>query len=106
MNVGSWVEFYPVAELLASDEVGELIWPSVRVVVLAGLGFGVAVVLCGERPGGGGSPNGRWVLGRVLRLFEWDSFVEPSCLPSGSSSSSPLAMNLALIVVLSLMRLQ
>ena len=79
MNVGSWVEFYPVAELLASDEFGELIWPSVWVVVLAGLGFRVAVLLRGGCPGGGGSSSGWRVLGRVLRLFEWDSLVESSC---------------------------
>ena len=101
----TWVELYPVAERLVPDEVGELIWPSIWVVVLAGLGFRVAVLFRGGSPGGGGTSSGWRVFCRALRLFEWDSRVESSRLPSGSSCSFPSAVNLAVTVILGLARL-
>ena len=104
-GVESWVKIYPIAERLVSDEVGELIWPSIWVVVLAGLGFRVTVLLRERCPGGGGSSSDRRVLGRVLRFFEWDSFIESSCLPSGPSGSFPSMMDLAITMALSLVRL-
>ena len=104
-GVESWVELHPITERLVPNEVGELIWPSIWVVVLGDLGFGVTVLLRGGCPGGDGSSSGRRVLGRVLRLFEWDSLVDSSCLPSGLSGSFLSAVDLAITMTLSLVRL-
>ena len=105
-GVESWVELYLVAERLVLDEVGKIIWPSIWVVVLAGLGFVVAVLSSGGSPGGGGSSSGWRIFCRALRLFERDPRVESLRLPFGSSSSFPSALNLAITVVLGLVRLR
>ena len=104
-GVESWVELYSVIERLVPDEVGELIWPSIRVIVLANLGFGVVVLSCGRSPGGGGSSSGQRAFCCALRLVEWDSRVESSRFPSGSSCSFPSAVNLAITLMLGLVRL-
>ena len=102
----SWVELYPIAERMVPDEVGEFIWPSIWVVVLASLGFRVVVLSRGGSPGGGGSSSGWRVFCHAPRLFEWDSRVESSRLSSGSSSSFPSAVDLAVVEMLGLIRLQ
>src|SRR4051812_28776689 len=95
-----WVELCPFAERLVSDKLGESIWPSIWVVVLAGLSFGVAVLSRGGRPGGGKSSSGWRGFCRMLRFLEWDSCVEFLCSPSGSSSSFPSVTNLVVAKVL------
>ena len=103
--VDSRVDFNPITQVLVLYEVGEFVWSSIWVVVLAGLSFEVVVLLRGGRPGGGGSSSGWRVLGRALQFFEWDSLKESACLPSGPSASFPSAVDLAIVVKLSLVRL-
>ena len=100
-----WVELYPFAERLVLDKLGEFIWPSIWVVVLAGLSFRVVVLSRGGRPGGAGSLGGRRGFCRALRLLERDSCVEFLCFPSGSSSYFPSVMTLVIAKVLGLVQL-
>ena len=105
-RVEPWVELYPFAKRLVPDKLCEFIWPSIWVVVLAGLSFGVAVLSRGGRPGGGGSSSYWRCFRRALRLFECNSCVEFSCLSSGSSSSFLSAVNLAVAEMLGLIQLR
>src|SRR4051794_17819634 len=73
---------------------------------IAALEIRVVILLCGGRPGGGGSSNYRRVLCRVSWFVEWHSFVEASCRPSGSSVPSLLVLYLAIAVALVLAQLQ
>src|SRR3954465_14763155 len=95
MFVESWVKFNPIAQILVPYEVGEFVCSPIWVVVLVALSLGVVVLSCGRCPGGGGSSSVWRVFCCTMRLVEWDSFVSPSPLPSGSSGVFPLAMDLA-----------
>ena len=97
MLVESWVGFDSPTHILVLDKVGEFVWPSARVVVLADLGLKVDV-LDGDRCScDGGSSSDRRLRGCMTRLVEWDFVVEPPCHPFGSSVSSSLAMVLLVI---------
>src|ERR1041385_7789053 len=76
-------------------EIGEFVWPSIWVVVFAGLSLRVAVLAGGGCPHGGGSSSGRQAHGCVVRLVEWGPLVGSSRLSSESSISSLLALILA-----------
>src|ERR1041385_514397 len=73
-------------------EIGKFVWPSIWVVVFAGLSLRVAVLAGGGCPYGGGSSSGRRARGSVVLLVEWGLFVGSSRLSSDSPISSLLAM--------------
>src|SRR4051812_1768277 len=81
--MGSRVDFYPITQILIFYVVGEFVWPSIWVVVLAGLSLGVAVLTGGGCPCSCGSSGGRRARNCIMRFVEWCSF---SRLLSGSSS--------------------
>src|ERR1041384_7495756 len=88
----SRVSFDSSTHILVLDEVGEFVWPSIWVVVLANRGLGVTV-LAGDRCSyGGGSSSGRRLRGCMAWLVEWSLAVDLPCSPFGSSVSSSLAM--------------
>src|ERR1041385_7889176 len=77
-------------------EIGEFIWPSIWVVVFAGLSLRVAVLAGDGCPHGGGSSGGQRAWGCIIRLVGWSRFVKSSRLSSGSSISSLVVMILAI----------
>src|SRR3954469_5637205 len=83
--VESGVGFDSPTHILVLDEVGEFVWPLIRVVVLAGWNLRVAVLACGKCPCVGGSSSGRRLRGCMTRLAEWNFVVDPPCQPFGSS---------------------
>src|SRR4051812_49302795 len=91
----SWVEFNPVTQILVLYEVGEFVWSSIWVVVLAGLSLRVTVLLGGGCLGDGGSSSIWRVRCCVWRLVKWGSSVASWVLSSGSSSAFPSVMDLA-----------
>ena len=78
--------------ILVLDEVGEFIWPSIWVIVLANRGLGVAVLAGGRCSCDGGSLSGRRLRGCMAWLVEWSLAVDLPCAPFGSSIPSSLAM--------------
>ena len=105
MLVESRVSFDSPTHILVLDEVGEFIWPSIWVVVLADRGLRVAVLNGDGCPSDGRSSSGRRLRGCVTPLTEWNFVVGPPCQPFGSSVSSSLAMvllvaDLKLVVVI------
>src|ERR1043165_4646448 len=94
--VDSWVKFNPVTQILVLYEVGEFVWCSIWVIVLAGLSLRVTDLTGDGCPGGGGSSSGWRVRCCILRLVERDSSIAPWRLLSRTSSASPLAMDLVI----------
>ena len=88
----SGVGFDSSTHILVLDEVGEFIWPSIWVIVLANRGLGVVVLAGGRCSCDGGSSSGRWLRGCVAWLVEWSLVLGLPCAPFGSSISSSLAM--------------
>ena len=102
--VESGFSFDSPTHILVLDEVGEFVWPSIRVVILADMGFRVAVLTGDGCPCDGGSSSGRRLRGCMTRLIEWNFVVDPPCQPFESSVSSSLAIillvaDLELVVV-------
>ena len=96
MLVDSRVDFDPLTQILVLYEVGEFVWSSIWVVVLAGLSLGVAVLNGDGCPYDGGSSSGRRARSCITRFVEWDLFVEPSHLSFRSSISSSSVMGLTI----------
>ena len=86
------VGFDSSTHILVLDEVGEFVWPSIWVIVLANRGLGVAVLAGGRYSCDGVLSSGRRLHGCVTWLVQWGLAVDLPCAPFGSSIPSSLAM--------------
>ena len=104
MLIESGVGFDSSTHILVLDEVGEFIWPSIWVIILANWGLRVTVLTGDRYSCDGWSSSGCRLRGCVAWLAEWSLVVDLPCAPFGSSIPSSLAMvllvdDLELVVV-------